>query len=351
MNAEVTNPRADEDTLTPSLKFDLDLETDSNELSSHDGIPIEVGGHIEGKDGIKIGDITESRGRHDSNPRKQTLHAIRKTGQSWSENYPVQLVSEIGDEGVEYLDKLRKETRKEVVILHVVLNIRTLEANFTIPSIENIESSQINEDISEELQGRHKGILGYSWDNNTKSGANRKDLWLVASENTNEILSVNTRTFDERLDITMREWTDEILPELGFGNSLILDNPDPIDAINENTEKVRNAIGDLNNAREYMKEGKWGAAVHELESAMDRIDDDSAEELWELDGYGAVKGQLQDFGKSYREIFGKYRKGTTQDGDHRERVQPTREDVFFLYSTTAGLIQLLNNHYIKENFD
>ena len=335
--------------IDPGIGFDITLDfTDGEE--AYDRVPVEVGGRLEAKDGTVLGQLHDwvRRGPDGKSMRLDagnTRQGMRDT------EYLTTLYSPIGEEGIEYLEELREQTEKNDILINIIVVARVLESRSNVSSMHRISFSDIEIDEPDKLEDYPRsGLLTYGYDTDIQPAEN--ELWVISGDGGADFLSVG-RQVDSKTTyrIPSRDWTDDFLPELGFGHNLIVDIPDPTNIRDENiADSLTAAFEELERAQAELQRGEWRSVVSHMLGLYDAIDDSG---LWELQDAGyspSAEGCLSGLQQNFSDFLGKFRHRRGKHKDLQEKTEPHREDAYFMYVLMAGLVQLLaKKHTTIEN--
>lgn len=269
--------------LQPGIGFDVTLDFSDGE-GGHDRVPVDVGGRIEAKDGTVLGHLHDWTDKEGPDPRSMRLDAGNSGQERRDMTYRTKLYSPIGEEGIEYLEEIREQTRKDDVLLNVVVETRVLQSRSKISSMHHIPFSDTELDEPEDIEDYPKtGIITFGYDTDIQPGHN--ELWVLSGDGGADFLSVGRQVSSEiSFRIPSRDWTDDFLPELGFGQNLIVNIPDPADFHSEDIgEGLQAAFEELEIAKSELQRGEWRSVVSHMLGLYDAIDDP---ELWELQDAG-----------------------------------------------------------------
>lgn len=331
--------------IQPAIATDVELGF------SDEQVPIDVGGRIEARDGTILGHLHEWAAKESPDERRKRIYASNSDDEVKNPSYETKLYSPIGRQGVEHLDQLRDETRKDDLLLNLVIVVEVLESNTKVSSMHRVSFSDAGLEEPDEIQNYDKSRLiafGYDTDIRPSHG----EMWILSGGGGADFLHVSKQVESKiSYRIPSRDWTDDFLPELGFSGKLIVDIPDPTDFHNEDIgEGLVEAYKELEKAEAELQRGEWRSVVSHMLGVYDTIKDD---DLWSLQEGGytkAAEGNLNGLQSNFNDFLGKFRHRRGKGGDLQDKTEPHREDAYFMYSMMAGLVQLLaKKHQIKTS--
>jgi hypothetical protein len=329
--------------IQPAIAIDVELRFSDKQ------IPVEVGGRIEAGDGTILGHLHEYAAKESPDKRRRKVYASNSYDEGKDSSYKTTLYSPIGRQGVEYLDQLRDETKKNALLLNLVIVAEVLESNTKISSMHRVSFSDAGVEEPDEIQNYDKSsLIAYGYDRDINPSHN--EMWILSGGGGADFLHVSKQVESEiSYRIPSRDWTDDFLPEFGFGGRLIVDIPDPSDFHNEDIgEGLVEAYKELEKAEAELQRGEWRSVVSHMLGVYDTIKD---EELWSLQESGyteEAEGGLTGLQSNFNDFLGKFRHRRGKGGNLQDKTEPHREDAYFMYSMMAGLVQLLaKKHQIR----
>lgn len=316
---EYININPAENTVNPEIKIDLRLEAfRGNEL------PISFSGGLFDENGVRFSDLNNWETDSHEGP------ALSISGNRSNDIIKLTLYFSLTQKALDHIEEIRDQDKNKDVKLRLNLTVGTIRSKFLEAGI----------DVKKGEDG-----LSYLYEKGGLNESNR-NINLLAAQRSGEMLEVHYQSLGEQITLTSSDWAQNYCPALGVGRFATVDlyMPDLADAESEWEEYLNDAIQTVQKMETYVHAGEWTSVIEESRKLAEVLRE---KEHWEelLSHSGYKDDALDRFYKMLQNLFqftSKFVHRFDLDKNLRDQVKIEKEDAYFIYTTSIGLVNLLS---------
>jgi len=321
------NPAAN--TVNPELKIELRLK-----VFREDELPISFSGGLFDENDIRFANL--SNWETDSNVRPPI-----SINRNRSDNVvEMTFYFSLTPKALDHIEKIRDRDENKDIKVRLKLTVGTVSSRLLGPNI-NVDE-----------QSNDKDYLYIKDRSNRSTG----DIKLLAAQDSGEILELQYQNVGKWLTITSSDWAQNYCPILGVGRFVTVDLyvPQLEEAETELDKYLNDAIQTVQKMEKYVHDGEWSNVIEESRKLSEVLREknnkliDQWKELLSQSGY--QKDSLDKFYSMLENLFqfsSKFVHRIDFDKNLRDQVKVEKEDAYFVYTTSIGLVNLLSRK-VKE---
>lgn len=307
MKVRISNISVDEHAINPTLTFDLDIEF--YELSE---APVSIGGYLRAADDKVLSHLSETR-----------LPGVDS-----------------------YEFKMQPERNKDIKIKENRISLFSprVEAILTPIAIEHIEAQRENE--------KSKSVrlnLDIACKYLEMTGKNQ-------FQPNSDFMTMQVRQIRINEIIKQSDWIQKFAPKLGIGNFLLLELEIPNqknvpEFWNQFYSKLSKNVDEMN---KFLRSGEWHSTMNTARRFSENIKALSIQKEWkkllknDLHSEEGIKN-LSDAIQNFFDFTSKYYHEINHQGNHQSIPNSNKEDAYFAYSLSVGLLNLIGRKLARNN--
>ena len=260
------------------------------------------------------------------------------------------LLATLSREALEYIEDIRgkhpkRDVELELILYFDVLSSKSLLAHFYARSPKEYGLEAKNQEA----------LITFKYSPDFKSAQN--NLWALSGDGRPVFLSMMRFVESKKWRIASSDWAQEYSPKLGIGKFMIVEilQPIPVTVKEKLAKRVNEANKALRNMEEKLREGEWTEVAEKARPVMELLREEALVKKLLIDAKfpeEATNALLNGI-KGFFDFSSKFlHKLTRPKGRQKKRkllpeVKAEKEDAYFIYMLSAGLINLIGRKIAK----
>ncbi|GEM_PF-3365711 len=319
-----------EHSVNPALNFRIGLKIDkSNEL------PVSYSGALLDREEKRLATLSHWE------IRDRTKKSIRLSNSDYRSNIVLNLHFELTQNALEHIEWIRDQNDDNDIELKLELNVGSIFSKINDPKI-------YAQNDNNHLAQKKSELFKYQGRDNPGTA---QELKILSANTSSEILEVQYRELSRNLTISSSDWTQKYCPILGIGKFATVDLyiPESKEAETEIEKYLDDAIQTVQKMEQYIQAGEWSNVIEESRKLAEvlREKDNKSVDQWKelLSKSGYQDDALDRFYSMLQNLFqfsSKFVHRIDFDNNLRDQVKVEKEDAYFIYTTSVGLVNLLS---------